>query len=202
MYWGVLVMLELVDLLSNTFRWRMKTLETELAAARKKVEELESKVETDPLLGIFNRRGFERELKRALAYVNRYQSSNALVFIDLNNFKAINDRHGHLAGDNVLKTVSVAINRNLRASDIVARFGGDEFAILLWNLTPASARAKALALENMIASLKMSHASASLSVGASAGMTMLLDADHPSDVMARADADMYSRKQAISRTAA
>ena len=61
---GCAVMLELVDLLSNTFRWRVKTLEAELAAARKKVEELESKVETDPLLGIFNRRGFRLRNRR------------------------------------------------------------------------------------------------------------------------------------------
>jgi diguanylate cyclase (GGDEF)-like protein len=188
-------MLELVDLLSKTFDWRLQELEAELAAARAKVAELESKIEADPLLEILNRRGFERELKRALTYAQRYQSSNAVVFIDLDNFKAVNDRYGHLAGDNVLKLVSASIIRALRASDIVARLGGDEFAILIWNLSEASARAKALALENSIDSLDTSCAGQRVSIGASAGVTMLRHTDQPSEVLSRADADMYARKQ-------
>jgi diguanylate cyclase (GGDEF)-like protein len=196
------IMLELVDLLSNTFNWRLEKLEAELLAARAKVAELESKIESDPLLDIPNRRGFERELKRALVYVQRYQSSNAVIFIDLDDFKAINDRSGHLAGDAVLKAVSAAIVGELRASDIVARFGGDEFAILLWNLSESSAHAKALKLENTIASLEIRCSTESLSIGASAGMTMLNAIDHPSDVMGRADANMYSRKQRAIRSAA
>jgi diguanylate cyclase (GGDEF)-like protein len=195
-------MLELVDLLSNTYHWRLEELEAELLAARVKVAELESKIESDPLLDIPNRRGFERELKRALVYVQRYQSSNAAVFIDLDNFKAINDRSGHLAGDAVLKAVSAAIVAELRASDIVARFGGDEFAILLWNVNEPNARAKALKLEARIASLEIRYSTESLSIGASAGMTMLDAVDQPSDVMGRADASMYSRKQRTNRRAA
>jgi len=195
-------MLGLVNLLSNTFNWRLEELEAELVAARTKVAELESKIESDPLLDILNRRGFERELKRALVYVKRYQSSNAVVFIDLDNFKAINDRSGHLAGDAVLKVVSAAIMRELRASDIVARFGGDEFAILLWNLSESSARAKALALENMIASLEIHYCGESLAIGASVGMTMLREVDRHDDVMRRADVNMYSRKQRAIRPAA
>lgn len=195
-------MLELVDLLSNTFNSRLAELQAELAVAQAKVAELESKIETDPLLDILNRRGFERELRRALLYVQRYQSSNAVVFIDLDHFKAVNDRHGHLAGDNVLKYVSASIISSLRASDIVARFGGDEFAILLWNLSNASAHAKALALEATIASLNIRCAGEKLSVGASAGVAMLQHADQLADVMARADANMYARKISARRSVA
>jgi diguanylate cyclase (GGDEF)-like protein len=188
-------MLELVDLLATTYNRRLDQLATELAAAHTKVAELETKIETDPLLGILNRRGFERELQRALMFARRYQSSNAVVFIDLDNFKAINDRCGHLAGDNVLKLVSAALLRELRASDIVARFGGDEFAVLLWNLSETNARAKARALEAMIAALDIRRLDKSLSIGASAGMTMLRETDTPAAVMVRADAAMYRRKQ-------
>ena len=195
-------MLELVDLLSNTFNWRLAELEAELAAARAKVVELESKIEADPLLDILNRRGFERELKRALSYVQRYRSSNAVIFVDLDGFKAVNDGYGHLAGDNVLKQVSAAIIRMLRASDIVARFGGDEFAVLLWNLSEESAHAKALALEQTIASLDIRCSGRSVRIGASAGATMLQQTDHLADIMARADAHMYARKQSNSRSAA
>jgi diguanylate cyclase (GGDEF)-like protein len=188
-------MLELVDLLATTYHRRLDELATELAATRTKVAELESKIESDPLLDILNRRGFERELQRALTFAQRYQSSNAVVFIDLDNFKAINDRCGHLAGDAALKLVSVALLRELRATDIVARFGGDEFAVLLWNLSEANARAKARALEAMIDALDIRHLDKSLSIGASAGLTMLRETDTPSTVMQRADAAMYRRKQ-------
>jgi diguanylate cyclase (GGDEF)-like protein len=196
------IMYELVDLLANTFSWRLEELESELVAAKTKVAELESKIETDPLLDILNRRGFERELGRALVFAQRYQSSNAIVFIDLDNFKTINDRFGHLAGDTVLKLVTAAIVRELRASDIVARFGGDEFAILLWNVSEANARRKAQALEHMIAALEFYCSGESLSVGASAGLAMLKETDACNEVMARADASMYARKQKATRRAA
>jgi diguanylate cyclase (GGDEF)-like protein len=195
-------MLELVDLLSNTYNWRLAELEAELATARAKIAELESKIESDPLLDVLNRRGFERELKRALSYVQRYRSSNALVFIDLDNFKAVNDCYGHLAGDDVLKRVCAAITRVLRASDIVARFGGDEFAILLWNLSEESAHAKALALEQLIGALDIRCSGRSVKIGASAGVAMLRHADRLADVMARADASMYARKQDADRSVA
>ena len=96
---------------------------------------------------MLNRRGFERELKRSLAYVKRYGTSAALVYIDLDGFKPVNDRHGHGAGDAVLKAIAAALVRNVRASDVVARLGGDEFAVLLWNVNGANAAAKAGALE-------------------------------------------------------
>jgi diguanylate cyclase (GGDEF)-like protein len=195
-------MQELVDLLSNTFNHRLQELKAELAAAHNKVAELESKIESDPLLGVLNRRGFERELGRALLHALRYGSSIAVVFIDLDNFKTINDRFGHLVGDNVLKLVAAALTRALRATDAVARFGGEEFAILLWNLSEVSAHIKALALESMVAGLDIACAGERLSIGASAGVTMLRGTDHIADVIARADANMYFRKQMARRRVA
>ena len=110
-------------------------LELELAAARSRMAALETRAEIDPLTDLVNRRGLERELKRALAYVKRYETSAVLVYIDLDGFKAINDRHGHAAGDAVLKAVAMVLARQVRASDLVARLGGDEFVVLLWNST-------------------------------------------------------------------
>ena len=173
---------------------RTRGLEAELAEARSKIKQLESRIETDALLDIFNRRGFERELTRAVLQVNRYQRSAAVVFIDLDDFKSVNDRFGHLAGDATLKAVAETIIKACRASDTVARFGGDEFAVLLWNLHECDARAKALSLEEKIEAITMRFATEVSSVGASAGLTMLRRFDSPTEVIARADKDMYSRK--------
>lgn len=85
-------MLELIDLLSNTYEWRLTELQAELAAERRKTKDLEAKIETDSLVNVLNRRGFERELNRAITYSGRYQTSAAIIFLDLDNFKAINDR--------------------------------------------------------------------------------------------------------------
>ena len=148
---------------------RTRGLEAELVFSQGK--QLESRIETDALLDIFNRRGFERELTRAVLQVNRYQRTAAVVFIDLDDFKSINDRFGHLAGDATLKAVAETIIKACRASDTVARFGGDEFAVLLWNLRECDARAKAQSLEEKIEAIKMCFATDVSSVGASAGFT-------------------------------
>jgi diguanylate cyclase (GGDEF)-like protein len=172
----------------------VERLQAELAATRVKVAELEARADVDPLLDIFNRRGFERELKRALAYVKRYGAQAALVYLDLDGFKPVNDTHGHAAGDAVLQAVAAALTRGVRASDTVARLGGDEFVVLLWNLGEAHAAAKAAALEELIGATTTSWNGAVLSVGASAGYASLSPCDEVADVLARADHAMYGRK--------
>jgi diguanylate cyclase (GGDEF)-like protein len=168
-------------------------LEAELVAARAEVAALAATAERDPLTDVLNRRGFERELERSLAYVSRYDASAALVYIDLDAFKPVNDRHGHAAGDAVLRSAAAALVRNVRASDLVARLGGDEFVVLLWNIAPKDAQMKAGAIEEIIAAATQASA-AGLAVGASAGVAMLAADDAPADVLARADAAMYARK--------
>ena len=171
-------------------------LAAQLEASRARISELEARIDIDPLTDVLNRRGFERELKRSLAYVKRYGTSVALVYLDLDGFKPVNDRHGHAAGDTVLKAVAAALIRNVRASDVVARIGGDEFAVLLWNVNGPDAAAKATALEAAVYSTQVRWANATLVVAASAGLAHLGALDGAADVLARADAAMYARKYA------
>ena len=171
-------------------------LEGELAGMQARLRELEARAELDPLTEVFNRRGFERELKRVMAYVERYGGSAALVYLDLDGFKPVNDGYGHAAGDVVLRAIASALRRHVRASDTVARLGGDEFAVLLWNLSERAAVNKAESLEQAIAAEAVPIGQASVSVGASAGVTMLAHGDTLTDVLARADAAMYVRKAA------
>ena len=183
-----------VKLCLDASRVQLMALETELAAARNRIRELEDQIETDLLVNLLNRSGFERALKRGLDYVNRYKASAAVILIDLDNFKSINDRYGRVAGDTVLKAVSNTITRHVRSSDIVGRFGGDEFAVLLWQMCNADAQAKALALEEMIADLKIFYSAEILSITASAGVAMLRPLDSPSNVIGLADRSLYHRK--------
>jgi diguanylate cyclase (GGDEF)-like protein len=169
-------------------------LAAQLKDSRARIAELEARVDIDPLTDVLNRRGFERELKRSLAYVKRYGVSAALIYVDLDEFKPVNDRHGHGAGDLVLKAVAAALVRHVRASDVVARLGGDEFVVLLWNVNGAEAAAKAAGLEAAVYGTPVRWGASTLVVGASAGVALLGALDAPPDVLARADAAMYARK--------
>lgn len=160
-------------------------LEAEIRALRERVRELETCTERDPLTGILNRRGFEHELERIIAALDRYGTRAALIYLDLDDFKSINDQNGHAAGDAVLRQVATTLRRNLRASDAVARLGGDEFAVLLRNMTERGAIARAAALERAIAA----------TVPVSTGVAMLLPGEKAAVSLTRADAVMYMLKR-------
>jgi diguanylate cyclase (GGDEF)-like protein len=141
-----------------------------------------------------NRRGFERELVRSIAFIKRYGASGALLVLDVDRLKPINDAFGHAAGDQVLKAVVKTLLSQVRASDVIGRLGGDEFALLLWNLSETDARAKAAALEEAIDGLSFEFGGRSASAGASVGVALL---DGHSDMriaLEQADSAMYVRK--------
>jgi diguanylate cyclase (GGDEF)-like protein len=173
----------------------VERLAAQLEQSRARIADLEAKIELDPLTELLNRRGFERELKRSIAYVKRYGASAALVYLDLDGFKPVNDRHGHAAGDAVLKAVAAALVGHVRASDVVARLSGDEFVVLLWNVDGAAAAAKAAALERAVYATPVRWGSSTLVVGASAGIALIGALDTPAEALERADAAMYARKR-------
>lgn len=174
----------------------IERLETELRAAQAGLAELQALVDVDSLTGIFNRRGFERELERALAFAARYGNAAALVFVDLDGFKLVNDVYGHGAGDVVLQGVAAVLQRIVRGSDTVARIGGDEFALLLWNLDGKQAAMKARAVQDALAQMRTQHEGRTIEVGASAGVAVIASGDTLAHAMARADAAMYEDKRA------
>jgi diguanylate cyclase (GGDEF)-like protein len=176
-------------------RVEIARLKAELAQARAKIAELELRADIDPLLDILNRRGFERELARSLAYVKRYGTLAALVYIDLDGFKAINDQYGHAAGDALLKAVAGELTARVRASDVVARLGGDEFGVLMWNVSGEQAALRARELENRIEWLSLEQGPARPSVGASAGVAPLAPTLDAAALIAAADRAMYARKR-------
>ncbi len=174
---------------------QIDALKTELSKSRAKIAALEARVDEDPLTGLLNRRGFVKALERSLAYVRRYGGSAALLFLDLDGFKAINDRHGHAAGDWVLGRTARLLNDHVRASDVVARVSGDEFVVLLWNLRAEQADMKARALEEMIANTPFTQNRNRYMVRVSVGLTMLAADDTSGTALVRADHAMYARKR-------
>lgn len=170
-------------------------LKKKLSSTQAQIAELETRVGEDPLTGLLNRRGFMKALERTLHYARRYRASAALLFLDLDGFKQVNDRHGHAAGDWVLGRVGRLIAGGVRASDVAARVGGDEFTVILWNLSEAQAEAKARALEQMIETSAFERSGKRFEIGLSAGLTLLKAEDTAEAVLVRADAAMYARKR-------
>jgi diguanylate cyclase (GGDEF)-like protein len=172
----------------------IRRLKTQLARALARITELQASADTDFLLDIPNRRGFERELHRAIAYIKRYHASGALIVLDVDRLKPINDAFGHAAGDQVLKAIVKTLLGHVRASDVIGRLGGDEFALLLWNLSETDAKAKAAALEQAIDRLSFVFRGRTIAAGASAGVAILGPHAEPSRALEQADSAMYVRK--------
>ncbi len=158
-------------------------------------ERLRHLADHDQLTGLFNRRRFEEELKRELARTGRYHSHGAVLSVDIDNFKSINDSAGHAAGDAVLTEVASLLERRFRSSDIVARLGGDEFAVLLPAVDVDEARAAA---QDLLATIHNSNAvfgGKPLRVTASIGVAAFESDDATAgELLTGADLAMYAAK--------
>lgn len=151
----------------------------------------------DVLTGLANRRRFETELHRHLERCGRFGATGALLLLDLDNFKQVNDTLGHNAGDQLLITIAGLLRRSIRSSDLVARLGGDEFAILLTDGDQAAAQRVA----GLVVDRIRDHAATLDGVGrrvtASVGaVTFRAASEHAADVLALADMTMYDAKEA------
>jgi len=179
---------------SGEAKAEIRRLKSELKRALSHIEELKASANTDFLLEIPNRRGFERLLNRAISYIQRYRAGGALIVLDVDRLKPINDAFGHAAGDQVLKAIVAVLSRQIRSSDVVGRLGGDEFALLLWNLTETDAHAKAASLEQAIDGLSFLFDGKTVTTGASAGVAILGPHSEAGRSLEEADCAMYVRK--------
>ncbi len=147
---------------------------------------------TDPLCALLNSRAFYEESDRLLALCRRGRRPVTLAYLDLDNFKAVNDRFGHKAGDEVLRAVAKGLQSSIRSADLGARLGGDEFAILLPEL---SADAVRKTLERLRDTLRQASVDPSGAVTVSMGAVTFLEAPADVETMVQAaDSVMYSAK--------
>ena len=162
-------------------------------------EALERLSRTDELTGLVNRRAFYDVVAARLNHLRRMKRPGALLYVDLDNFKPVNDVHGHAQGDVVLKKLAGLLNENSRAGDVPARFGGDEFALWLEETDEPAAVAKAEGLLSASAELRPFSGAADKPLGISIGIAISDPVAEPEDLkalIARADQAMYRAKRA------
>jgi diguanylate cyclase (GGDEF)-like protein len=162
-------------------------------SARKQLEiQLQYQADHDPLTGLFNRRRLVGELERRLPYANRYQHEGAVLLIDLDHFKFVNDSHGHAAGDVVLIATAELLRARMRETDVVARLGGDEFAVILSEADEPQAVAVAADLSSLLRDSPVGpQAQVSIGIGLF-GMGRQLEAD---ELLIAADIALYDAKE-------
>jgi diguanylate cyclase (GGDEF)-like protein len=171
-------------------------LRADIARLESRVEELDRLAHQDPLVPLFNRRGMLRELEMMIARHERHGTPAAMLFVDLNDLKLLNDEHGHVGGDAALVNVAEKLLAGTRANDCVARLGGDEFCVLLDHADEKSALETAERLVDAIAGNEFLFEGTPIPLSVAIGVTLIETGDAPATVLARADKAMYRVKAA------
>jgi diguanylate cyclase (GGDEF)-like protein/PAS domain S-box-containing protein len=172
-------------------------LQVEDIGDRKQIErELRQLADHDSLTGLLNRRGFMEGLHRELPRMERRGEHGALVLLDLDNFKTVNDTAGHLAGDQVLRATAEVLRLGLRATDVIGRLGGDEFAALILDVAPWRATEIAEEIAETLRSMTVTAGDTTMAVAASIGVVAIEEMryDTAEELLAEADRAMYRVK--------
>jgi diguanylate cyclase (GGDEF)-like protein len=172
----------------------VETLRLELKAMAERLAEAERLADHDVLTPLLNRRAFVRELQRAIALTRRHQTPASVIYFDLDDFKLINDRYGHAAGDAALVAVAERLTAEVRAADAVGRIGGDEFAILLQHADLQAASAKAVSLATAVSGAPIVFGGRDIAVTVTFGVRQIGAVDSAEEALSEADAAMYLRK--------
>lgn len=179
----------------NNARLALSEAEKIIKSQEERIRQLENMALTDELTGLLNRRGFTLALQRELSLARRDDKANGiLVMVDLDGFKSINDLWGHNAGDDYLQAVAHALLTEVRSNDIVARIGGDEFAILFTHMDQETGISRMSRLEKSFNSRIMHWQDKMLPLRASFGLAPYQGTDTPEAIMKTADLRLYAHK--------
>ncbi|MDQ3287010.1 MAG: EAL domain-containing protein [Pseudomonadota bacterium] len=177
------------SIVGTVFAFRNVTL------ARRAAAELNHQATHDPLTGLANRRALERRISHALKSAPEGGSGHALLYLDLDQFKAVNDSAGHLAGDELLRQLSVLLKQHLREADTLARLGGDEFGVLLENCDAGHAEMVAEKLRSTVERFHYVWKDRSFKIGVSIGLVHIDDSGSTlNDILSHADEACYVAK--------
>jgi len=174
----------------------IKRLRSQVLALEERVRQLDQLAHCDPLIGLPNRRSFLARLESMIASVERYGDPAAMLFVDLDGLKRINDQFGHKAGDQALIEVSEMLISTVRKSDFVARLGGDEFGVLLERADEQGAWEMALRIVETVTQSQFCFEGHCLPLSVAVGVGTIVPGDDPQSVIDRADKEMYRVKAA------
>ena len=180
----------------NDLTDEIRRLREEVARLERRIEDLDQLAHYDSLVPLPNRRGFLRELEKRIDRANRYGDHSAVLFLDVDGLKTLNDSFGHHAGDAALVQVADLLRAGVRQSDCVARFGGDEFAILLEHADAEQAKETAARLVDLIAGSDFELDGAPIPLSAAIGIALIEPGDQAEAILKRADRAMYEVKAA------
>jgi two-component system cell cycle response regulator len=174
----------------------LSRLQRDLLSANRRLKAREQQIRelslTDPLTGLGNRRRLDESIETAISHATRHQRPLSVMMIDIDHFKAINDDFGHEAGDRALRAFADALKQHSRKSDLVARFGGEEFIVLMPESDVHQAKATAERMGEKVAQMKVPPIDRPIT--ASFGVAQMVDGDSAESLLVRSDQAMYLAK--------
>ena len=181
---------------------RLHDMNTELTRSKENLAELERLVDVDCLVPIPNRRAFMRRLTWALNMHQRYGHPSTILYFDINNFKQLNDKYGHAAGDLAIRHVSMCLSSAMRESDFLARIGGDEFAVIMYYADKEAATRRGKLIAQKLASNPLMYNNQPIMITAALGSYTLQNEDDAESALSAADLSMYEDKRREKATSA
>jgi diguanylate cyclase (GGDEF)-like protein len=179
----------------GTLKETISQMKEEVSSARQRAHELEKEILVDPLTGVYNRRAYDKRIKEELLRFMRHGSPFSIVILDVDHFKSVNDRYGHAVGDLCLKEIIVRVQPVLRESDFLARFGGEEFVVLLPETERKGAVEAAEKLRQSIEKTEFLHRGDKVAITISLGVTQVTADDQtPESLFTRVDRALYRAK--------
>lgn len=175
---------------------RVAHMEQEASGFREHLEEQRQKALIDPLTGLPNRAAWSERLEHEIGQWQQHGNTLMLAMLDLDHFKRINDNYGHLAGDKVLKIIATVLRKRLRGTDFIARFGGEEFVLLLPSTVPAAGLKLLEHLRASIEACPFHFKGERVTITISMGLTAFKPGEHSDLVLKRADQALYRAKNA------
>ena len=195
-------MTESVKLAVSALLEKLEDMGSELVRTKESLSEMERLVDVDLLAPIPNRRAFMRRLAWAITMHERYGHPSTILYIDVNDFKQINDLHGHAAGDLAIRHIADLLTNAMRESDFLARIGGDEFAVIMYHADEEDARKRAVLITQKILHTPLVFAGKPITVACAHGCYSIRNGDNAESALAAADMSMYvDKKRTKARTA-